>query len=50
MLYDNNTLVLFYTHFSNSYSYTKLGKASDPLGLAQALSKGDVMMQFDLGK
>ena len=50
MLYDNNTFVLFYTRFSNSYAYTKFGKASNPLGLAQALGKGDVTMKFDLGK
>ena len=50
MLYGDNTLVLFYTHFANTYTYTKLGQVNNPLGLAEALGKGDAVVAFDLAK
>lgn len=48
MLYGSKTLVLFYTSFSTSYSYTKLGTVDDVTGLASALGSGNVTVSFEL--
>ncbi|MGG7466694.1 MULTISPECIES: cyclophilin-like fold protein [Bacteroidota] len=48
MLYSSNTLVLFYTTFSTSYSYTKIGTVTNPAGLAAALGTGSVTVKFEL--
>lgn len=48
MLYGNNCLVLFYESFSSGYSYTRLGSADDPAGLAEALGTGSVEVAFSV--
>ncbi|KAF0855643.1 hypothetical protein Y788_11400 [Pantoea dispersa 625] len=46
MLYGNRTVVVFYETFHSSYSYTRLGRISDPSGLAQVLRQGAVQIKF----
>lgn len=46
MLYGSNTLVVFYSTFNSSYSYTRLGRIEDPTGLAQALGRRGVRIVF----
>lgn len=48
MLYGNNCLVLFYTTFSTSYSYTRIGTVTNPAGLASALGSGSVTVTYEL--
>jgi len=48
MIYDTNTLVLFYKSFRTNYSYTKVGRIKDPSGLASALGNEDIVILFDL--
>lgn len=46
VLYESNTLVLFYRTFTTSYSYTALAKVDDPARLAAALGMRNVTVTF----
>ena len=46
MLYGKETLVVFYSTFDSSYSYTRLGRVNDPAGLAKALGRRGVRVFF----
>lgn len=41
MLYGSDCLVFFYKDFQTAYSYTRIGKISDPEGFADALGAKD---------
>jgi hypothetical protein len=48
LLYNANTLVLFYQTFSTSYRYTRMGRVDNLTGLATALGRGSVTITFEL--
>ena len=48
MLYDGNTVVLFYKDFATSYRYTPLGRIADTSELMEALGSGDVSVVMSL--
>jgi hypothetical protein len=48
VLYNSNTLVLFYETFSTSYRYTRMGRVDNPAGLATALGRGSVSVTFEM--
>lgn len=47
MLYGGRTIVLFYKDFETPYSYTRLGKVSQPENLASVLGKGNVDVRIE---
>lgn len=46
MLWQSNTIVLFYKEFKTSYRYTKIGKIETPNGLIAVLGEGDIDVEF----
>lgn len=46
MLFGSDCLVVFYGSFQTSYTYTRIGKISDPDGLAAALGNGSAKVSF----
>ena len=48
MLYGTDTLVVFYSTFHSSYSYTPLGRVEDPAGLRQALGRSGIRVMFSM--
>ena len=48
MLYGNNCLVLFYENLNTSYSYSRLGKIDNTIGLVAALGSGNVTIKLEL--
>jgi len=46
MLYGDDTLVVFYSTFNSTYSYTRIGRVDDPAGLAQALGPRSTSITF----
>lgn len=45
-IWSDNNLVLFYTTFSNSYSYVPVGYIEDVTGLRDALGRGSAEVTF----
>ena len=46
MLYGDNCIVLFYKDFETDFRYTKIGKITNPTGLAEAVGDGDINVIF----
>ncbi len=47
MLWQSNTIVLFYKDFKTSYSYSKIGKIKKIEGLKEAVGESDILVLFE---
>jgi hypothetical protein len=50
MIWNSNSLVLFYKTFSTNYSYTKLGYIEDTKGLEKAVGFDNINITFTSGE
>ena len=48
MLWQGNTLVVFYESFDSAYSYTRLGKIREVENLKAAVGRGHIEMSFSI--
>ncbi|MGR3809733.1 cyclophilin-like fold protein [Jiulongibacter sp. NS-SX5] len=48
LLWQDDTLVLFYKSFKTSFRYTKIGQIENPEGLALVVGSGNVSVNFEL--
>ena len=48
MIYNTNTLVLFYKSFRTEYSYTKIGRIVNTSNLIELLGNGSINVTFDI--
>lgn len=49
-LWSGNSLVLFYTTVSNSYSYVPIGSITDTSGFTDALGRGSATVSFGINE
>ena len=47
MLYSGSYFVLFYKDFETNYTYTRLGKIENPVGLADAVGSGSIKITIN---
>jgi hypothetical protein len=47
MLYQGDTIVIFYESFRSSYRYTKIGQISNADTLKQTLGRGNVQVKWE---
>ena len=46
LLWQGDSIVIFYESFKTPYHYTRLGKITDPQGLKNALGSGNVQIRL----